>query len=145
MASSRRTIAGILIVALSAAACRGADDPPDSASDSRPARAVSDTLHPDVLAAKATLESGGTWRFDVTLSSPYDTPERYADAFRVLAPDGRELGVRILTHDHAGEQPFTRSLEGVRIPADVTTVVVEGRDQVNGWGGKTLEIVLDRG
>ncbi len=84
----------------------------------------------------------GTWRFDVTLSSPYDTPERYADAWRILAPDGAELGVRVLAHDHQFEQPFTRSLSGVAIPSDVTTVTVQGRDQRNGWGGATVEVGL---
>ena len=100
-------------------------------------------LFPDVVEAVATDAGDGTWRFDVTLSSPYDTPERYADAWRVLAPDGTELGVRILAHDHQNEQPFTRSLNGVEIPADVTVVTIEGRDQVSGWGGSTVEVDLD--
>jgi hypothetical protein len=80
--------------------------------------------------------------FDVTISSPYDTPQRYADAWRVLAPDGTVLGVRELLHDHAGEQPFTRSLDGVTIPPGVPQVTVEGRDLVNGWGGTTMTVDL---
>lgn len=63
-----------------------------------------------------------------TISPPYDSPDRYADAFRVLAPDGTVLGVRELLHDHANEQPFTRSLDDVEIPDDVDRVTVEGRD-----------------
>ena len=43
---------------------------------------------PTLVNATAAAADDGTWRFDVTLSSPYDTPERYADAWRVLAPDG---------------------------------------------------------
>lgn len=97
---------------------------------------------PDIIAAQATREDGGTWRFDVTVSSPYDTPERYADAWRVLGPDDEEYGVRILTHDHANEQPFTRSQGGIDIPAQVSTVTIQGRDLANGWGGETLELVL---
>jgi len=89
-------------------------------------------------------DRGDTFRFDVTVSSPYDTPERYADAWRIVAPDGTELGVRELTHDHAGEQPFARSLAGVVIPVDVTTVTVEGRDLVNGWGGGTQVVTIER-
>lgn len=95
---------------------------------------------PDIIAAEAHLEDGGTWRFDVTVSSPYDTPARYADAWRVVGPDGTEYGQRILTHDHASEQPFTRSQGGIEIPADVTTVTIEGRDLANGWGGGVLEL-----
>lgn len=103
-----------------------------------------DALFPDVLAAQATQGADGTWDFDVTLSSPYDSAERYADAWRVLDPDGAELGVRELLHDHAGEQPFTRSLSGVEISDDVSAVTIEGRDQVSGWGGATVTIILAR-
>jgi len=97
---------------------------------------------PDILAAQATPEGDGAWRFDVTVSSPYDTPQRYADAWRVVGPDGTEYGIRVLTHDHASEQPFTRSQGGIVIPADVMAVTIEGRDLANGWGGGTLEIEL---
>lgn len=97
---------------------------------------------PDIIAVQATRESGGTWRFDVTVSSPYDTPQRYADAWRVLDPEGNELGIRILTHDHANEQPFTRSQTGIAIPDDITEVTVQGRDQANGWGGGELVVAL---
>ncbi len=103
---------------------------------------VSDALFPDVLAATATMSGEGTWVFSATVSSPYDSPGRYADAWRVLAPDGTELGVRELAHDHASEQPFTRTLSGVVVPSGVDVVTVEGRDQVNGWGGATVEVEL---
>ena len=99
-------------------------------------------LYPDVLGVVVTRQVDGTFRFAVTLESRYDSPERYADAWRVLTLDGEELGVRILTHDHANEQPFTRSLSGVRIPAGVRGVRVQGRDQVSGWGGGTVEVEL---
>ena len=89
----------------------------------------------------ATLERDGeAWRVSATLSSSYDSPDRYADAWRVVAPDGTVLGVRELLHDHAGEQPFTRSLDGVEIPSDVDEVTVEGRDSANGWGGVTVTV-----
>ncbi|HEC11546.1 MAG TPA: hypothetical protein ENI86_18570 [Acidimicrobiales bacterium] len=97
-------------------------------------------LYPDVLDVVITPEAGGTYRFDVTLASPYDSPDRYADGWRVLAPDGTVLGERPLLHDHASEQPFTRSLDGVEIPEDVTEVTVQGRDQVSGWGGAELTV-----
>lgn len=98
---------------------------------------------PDVIGALATNEGDGFWRFDVTVSSPYDSAVRYADAWRVLDGDGNELGIRILTHDHASEQPFTRSQGGIAVPADIHQVTIQGRDLTNGWGGGTLEINLD--
>lgn len=103
-----------------------------------------DDLHPDVIGARAEPGANGTWTVHATLSSPYDTPERYADAWRVIGPDGTVYGVRELAHDHASEQPFTRSLSGVEIPDGVTEVTIEGRDQVSGWGGQTFVLVLER-
>ena len=98
---------------------------------------------PDIVEATATFdETSGTWTFAVTVSSPYDTPERYADGWRVLGPDGTVFGVHTLTHDHANEQPFTRRQSGVEIPDEVTEVTIEGRDQANGFGGGTVTIDL---
>lgn len=99
---------------------------------------------PEILEAKATLETDGVWKFDVTLSSPYDTPEQYADAWRIMGPDGTEYGIRVLAHDHATEQPFTRSQSGITIPPDVTVVTVQARDLLNGWSEKTLAYELPR-
>jgi hypothetical protein len=76
------------------------------------------------------------------VSSPYDTPQRYADAFRVMDKSGTVYGERILLHDHAGEQPFTRDLYGVKIPRAVKAVVIQARDQRFGYGGKIIEVVL---
>ncbi len=103
-----------------------------------------EALHPDVLDVVLTETSDGVYRVAVTLSSPYDTPQRYADAWRVLGPNCEELGIRILTHDHQFEQPFTRSLSGVEIPDGVTEVTVQGRDQIAGWGGTTLTVPVPR-
>lgn len=98
---------------------------------------------PDVV--DATLEATGeTWTLSAAISSPYDSAERYADAFRAVTHDGTVLGVRELTHPHQDEQPFTRSLTGLEIPADVDTIVVEARDLANGWGGATVTLDVPR-
>ena len=96
--------------------------------------------YPDVVAVE--LRPAGQRVFDVavTISSPYDTPERYADGWRVLDPEGNVLGTHMLMHDHANEQPFTRTQRGLEIPAGVTEITVEGRDQANGYGGQTVTI-----
>lgn len=98
--------------------------------------------YPDIVAAKVRASGSDTFDFDVTVSSPYDTPRRYADAFRVAGKDGTVFGERILLHDHANEQPFTRDLYGVKIPPGVRVVVVQGRDQRFGYGGKTVDVAL---
>lgn len=98
--------------------------------------------YPDVLAVKVKASGPDKFDFDVTVSSPYDTPQRYADAFRVTGKDGKVYGERKLLHDHADEQPFTRDLYGVTIPAGVKVVTVQARDQKYGYGGKTIEVFL---
>lgn len=110
-----------------------------AASPTPPSEAVGDQKFPDVLSAELE-RTGGAWRVSATISSPYDHPDRYADAFRVLAPDGTVLGVRELLHDHAGEQPFTRSLQDLEIPEGVDEITVEGRDLQHGRGGDTVTV-----
>jgi hypothetical protein len=102
----------------------------------------SDQKFPDVVSVKVQFRGPGVFDFDVTVSSPYDTAQRYADAFRVQGRDGVVYGERKLLHDHADEQPFTRDLHGVPIPAGVKVVVVQARDQRHGYGGRTVEVVL---
>ncbi len=111
-------------------------------AESRTADEPVDDLFPDVVDATASRAGDGTWTIAATLSSPYDSPARYADSWRVLGPDGTVYGERFLTHDHAGEQPFTRSQPGISIPEEVETVTIQGRDQRNGWGGVTFELDL---
>lgn len=128
----RQPTAAILIT-LTLAACAG-EEPAGSSSDIQE--------YPDVIAVEVERDADGTFTFEVTISSPYDSPERYADAWRVKGEDGDVYGTRELLHDHATEQPFTRSLRGVEIPDDVNIVIVEARDLANGWGGETIEVAL---
>jgi hypothetical protein len=100
--------------------------------------------HPDIVAVEITPAGDQTYDLAVTVSSPYDTPDRYADGWRVLTPDGTELATHTLMHDHAGEQPFTRTQTGVQIPPDVEEVTVEGRDQQYGFGGETVTVDVPR-
>lgn len=106
------------------------------------AKASSAQQFPDVIDVKIKARGANTFDFDVTISSPYDTPQRYADAFRVSATTGQVFGERKLLHDHADEQPFTRDLHGVTIPATIRQVVVQARDMKYGYGGKTLTVNL---
>jgi hypothetical protein len=106
-------------------------------------RAADDTTYPNIVSVEATF-SAGKWTFDVTVSSPYDTPQRYADGWRVTGTDGSVYGEHTLGHDHANEQPFTRTQPNVVIPEAVDTVMVQGRDKANGYGGKSVTLTLKR-
>jgi hypothetical protein len=103
---------------------------------------LNEQKHPDVVDVKVQARGNNRFDFDVTLSSPYDTPQRYADAFTVTDAQNKQLGERVLLHDHQTEQPFTRDLYGVIVPAGVRVVTVQGRDQKYGYGGKTMQVNL---
>ncbi len=87
-------------------------------------------------------KDGSTYSFDVTIKSDETGWEKYADKWEVIAPDGTVLGTRVLMHPHVDEQPFTRSLDGVKIPAGVTTVTIRAHDKVEGFGGKEMAVPL---
>jgi len=112
----------------------------DRADQSAPAD-ESEQRWPDVIDVQVR-RAGDAYEFDVTISSPYDTPERYADGWRVKDAADNVLGEHELLHDHAAEQPFTRTQTGVDIPEGVAEVVVEARDSNFGYGGKTVTVPL---
>lgn len=93
-----------------------------------------------VIQSVKAKKSGDLWRFDVTLRHGDTGWDHYADGWRVLDPDGNELGRRNLAHPHVNEQPFTRTLSGVEIPAGITEVSIQARDNISGWGS-TLKTV----
>ena len=98
----------------------------------------------DVVGVKVRRNSAGTYDFDVTVKSVDKGWHHYADAFEVIGPDGAVLGRRILYHPHETEQPFTRDLYGVRIPAGVTHVTVRARHKPKGYDGKTMRATVPR-
>jgi hypothetical protein len=95
-----------------------------------------------VVGVKVHRSADGTWRFDVTVRSNDTGWKKYADRWEIVGPDGTVLGKRVLLHPHETEQPFTRSLSGVRIPAGVRKVTVRAHDKVGGYGGKSVTVTL---
>lgn len=90
----------------------------------------------------ATRTAPETYRFDVTIRHPDTGWDHYADGWRVLDMDGNELGMRVLFHPHVNEQPFTRSLDGVKIPAGTEQVQIQARDLPEGWNAGTRIVNL---
>jgi len=96
----------------------------------------------DVVDARAARAADGSFTFDVTLRHGDEGWEHYADAWDVVAPDGTVLGTRVLYHPHEDEQPFTRSLSGVKIPAGISEVTIRGHDKLHEYGGKEFLLQL---
>ncbi len=82
------------------------------------------------------------YRIDVTVRHADEGWEHYADRWEVLSPEGEVLATRVLYHPHVEEQPFTRSLSGVRVPEGVTEIVVRAHDSRHGNGGRSLQVKL---
>ena len=98
----------------------------------------------DVEKVRIAKERAGTYRFDVTVKHADAGWKHYADKWDVVAPGGDILGTRVLLHPHEHEQPFTRSLSGVRIPRSVTRVTVRAHDKIDGYGGEVVTVDVPR-
>lgn len=131
----------VLLVAVVLLVTACAADDPDAGGADTPGPSSAGERYPDIVDAEVE-RTGETFSFSVTVSSPYDTPERYADGWRVMGPGGTVYGEHTLAHDHANEQPFTRTQRGVEIPEDVNEVTLEGRDSEHGYGGNTVTVQL---
>ncbi len=92
--------------------------------------------------ARAEHMPDGSWRFSVTLRHADTGWEHYADRWEILGPDGSVLATRVLLHPHVDEQPFTRSLGGVRIPEGVQEVRIRAHDTVHGYSSQEYRLVL---
>jgi len=97
-----------------------------------------------VVDVKAYKE-GDSWTFDVTLEHEDTGWEHYADAWRVVSEDGKKVyGTRTLFHPHETEQPFTRSQSGIKIPAEIDSVVIEAHDKISGWSSDRFKYTLPK-
>jgi hypothetical protein len=98
----------------------------------------------DVVAAQARCSAASVCTCDVTVRHADEGWSHYADRWEVVAPDGRILGTRVLRHPHVGEQPFTRALAGVLVPASISKVTIRAHDSVHGFGGAEVTVRLER-
>ena len=100
------------------------------------------------LADKAIVQnvnvskSGSSFTFNVTVSHTDKGWDDYVNIWRIKDEQGNVLGERVLAHPHVNEQPFTRSLSGVEIPAGVKQVFVEAHDTINGWNPDAKSVKL---
>lgn len=99
----------------------------------------------EVEVVKAVFEhQAGGWTVNVTLRHADTGWQHYADAWRVVDAKGKVLATRTLFHPHEHEQPFTRSLSGVRLPPGTRVVFVEAHDLKHGWSPQRVEVDFSR-
>ncbi len=106
---------------------------PTTAATTAPTAEGSECAH----VIDATIDgAGGDFTISATVRSADTGWDKYADLWQVRTVDGEVLGERVLAHPHETEQPFTRSLSGVAIPAEVSSVVIVARDSIAGYCGE---------
>jgi len=89
-------------------------------------------------------ETDAGWRAEVTLKHDDTGWEHYADAWRIVDGKGHLVKTRVLFHPHVNEQPFTRSLSNIVIPAGTSVVYVEAHDKQHGWSSQRVMVDLTR-
>jgi len=105
------------------------------------------SLAPAVYGGEVTIvdvrvECSSGCTFAVTLEHADEGWQHYANQWEVLTLDDRLLGTRVLYHPHETEQPFTRSLSGVSIPAGIDRVKIRARDTQHGYGAQEFVVEL---
>ena len=95
-----------------------------------------------IVDAKVNKTAEETYNFSVKLKHTDTGWDHYANRWQILTPEHQVLGTRTLHHPHVNEQPFTRSLGGVKIPADVSTIIIQARDSVHGVGAQKFILKL---
>lgn len=98
-----------------------------------------------VRAVSVRAEGTDTYAFSVTLRHADTGWDHYADRWEVLTLDADILATRTLFHPHVNEQPFTRSLGGVKVPAGTAKVRIRSHDKVHEYGGPELVVDLVTG
>ena len=96
----------------------------------------------DVIDVAIKKNSNNTYDFSVTVLHKDTGWEHYANKWDVTDEKGTVLGARVLYHPHVDEQPFTRSLSGVKIPKNIKSVIIRAHDSVHGYGGKVMTVAL---
>jgi hypothetical protein len=136
----------VVVPVLVLASCASSDETSETASTVGTEPAIA-TTSPTVTGCADVVDaeidaSGDTYRVTATILSADTGWDRYADAWEVRAPDGTVLDTRILAHPHVDEQPFSRSLSDVDIPAAVKNVEIAARDSVVGFCGETVIVAV---
>jgi len=96
----------------------------------------------DIVDVAVKRNSDKSYSFSVTVAHADSGWDHYANKWELLAPDGTVLATRTLHHPHVNEQPFTRSLSGVKIPPGISELTVRAHDSVHQYGGKTMTLKL---
>ncbi|RDH81403.1 MAG: hypothetical protein DIZ80_15055 [endosymbiont of Galathealinum brachiosum] len=81
-------------------------------------------------------------KFNVTIRHADEGWTHFANGWQIFTPNGDLIGHRALAHPHVNEQPFTRSIRNIKIPANVDTAILIANDSVHGKSDRKYVIKL---
>ncbi len=96
----------------------------------------------DIVGVQVTKNPDQSYHFDVTVKHKDEGWNHYVNKWDVVAPNGKVLATRVLHHPHVNEQPFTRSLFSVKIPAEIKRVTIRAYDSIHHYGGVEKDVSL---
>ena len=96
----------------------------------------------EIVEVKAELTPAQKYNISVTLKHADTGWDHYANAWRIYSPDGKLIEERVLHHPHVKEQPFTRNLLGVRIPSELSEVIIVAACSDTGESKKSYTLKL---
>ncbi len=96
----------------------------------------------DVTGVEVKGMTGRLFQFDVKIVHSDEGWEHYVDQWSVLGPDATVLGTRTIFQPHAGQDRFSSSLIGVKVPEGVAEVRVQAHDTVHGYEGKAMSVAV---
>ncbi len=108
---------------------------------------AADSVGATVSAVEVSGDAASGYTFAVTVESPDEGCDQYANWWEVISEDETEetlLYRRILAHSHVDEQPFARSGGPVMIEAD-DRVVVRSHMHPTGYSTQAMKGSVDEG
>jgi len=99
-------------------------------------------LSGEVEIVKVDVVCSSSCTFSVTLKHGDEGWDHYANQWDVMMMDGTLLKSRVLFHPHVDEQPFTRSLSGVRVPAGTSRVKIRAKDLKHGYSSEEYTVQI---
>ncbi len=92
---------------------------------------------------KSVRNSNGSYNFSVTLKHADKSWDHYANFWQVQSLDGKVLAKRVLHHPHVNEQPFTRSLNNIKLPKNIKQVEIVAGCNLDGVNSKKTRVKLN--
>ena len=96
-----------------------------------------------IIKVKANCDTNRICTFNVTLKHEDSGWKHFANKWEIYTPNDKVIATRTLFHPHEHEQPFTRSLSGVKIPKGINKVIIKAHDNVHGYAKKVFVYNLE--